>query len=71
MLMECPDECISCIANKVFPNFLDTSNAHMPMYPIKNIFSSRMNKINPIPSPGKIYYKNYTSKLEANDDTIF
>lgn len=41
------------------------------MYPIKNIFSSRMNKINPIPSPGKIYYKNYTSKLEANDLLFF
>lgn len=42
-----------------------------PRIPLKIFFSSRMNKINPIPSPGKIYYKNYTAKLEANDDTIF
>lgn len=42
----------------------------MPMYPTKNIFSLRINKINHIPSSGKVYYKNYTSKLEANDNII-
>lgn len=69
MFSKYPAECILCTANQVLANFI--SNAHMPMYPTKNIFSLRTNKINHIPSSGKVYYKNSTSKLEANDGIIF
>lgn len=65
MFRKYPAECILCTANQILPNF--TSNAHMPVFPTKNTFSLRMNKINHIPSSGKVYSKNYTSKLEAND----
>lgn len=71
MFREYPDACVLCIANQVFSNFLDTRNAHMPTYPIKNIFSFLRNEINPIPSSGKIYYKNYSSKPEENEDAVF